>query len=270
MENNTNFTGQIFNFLWENKRKILKGLVVLVSIDLLLLFFYLIPSEIQQNLVLIKEAPNIVSMFTNHYLHGNFSHLFGNILLFTFFSFLILLVSILIKNEGIFYKLLLFNLLVMPFLLSSTWLIIEPNAKSVMGFSGVVASFLGSFVFLYVRDFLKSVKIKVNPVYAFLYIIFFFMFNYTVIYFVYYLNPIYPLFTLPWIPFYILSLKNLHYNGSESIKKAKIFASFPLLFILMFSIFLFPFKVGNTAITTHAVGFFYGLLALYLPAVAQK
>jgi len=203
----------LLRHLKRDYKQLIKGfLIILIIVTLLKVIFYLTPKEVQSSLILERNKPNLLTMWSNHFIHFDETHLRGNIEGFLISSTSLLIVLFFTKNIKLFYKLLILNLTIIPILLSSGWLFLSKVGLRIAGFSGVVASLFGSLL-LCPLIILNILGIKLNI----------------------------DLFTL-WVISLLISILLLRYSPIHQYFYLPRFILIIFLFILIILLFIWIFK----------------------------
>jgi len=154
----------LLRHLKRDYKQLIGGVFAIFSIVILLIvIFYLTPKEVQSSLILERNKPNLLTMWSNHFIHFDETHLWGNIKGFLISSTFLLIVLFFTKNIKLFHKLLILNLTIIPILLSLAWLFIfTKEGLRIAGFSGVIGSFLSSSILLYLFRVTNIFGIRLN------------------------------------------------------------------------------------------------------------
>jgi len=255
----------------DNKRDFTKGFTVIFLIEIILVVIFLLPANIKNYFILNRFNPTLVSIYAMNFTHENIIHLAGNLVVFTMISFYVLLLLSIMRKTNYFYKLLAINLLLIPVVLSLSWLYFQNNViKSLMqntlGFSGINASLSGSLIFIFFLYIVKVNKIELNLNYAFYSFLFFTVFYLCLIYFQY-LKQLTPLIVTSILSFsfYLLMIRSIKVLNKKLSKKWAIFlVSLSFVVIILFSNILFPVIIGNTDILIHYFGFILGIVVTFI------
>jgi hypothetical protein len=131
-------------------RRFSTGIVLTVFVELLLLAFFLIPQPYKDDMVLHRDHISVINLWTGHFVHVDTIHLLGNMALFAALAAFLLAVLAWQERLPSFRWLLGVNLLAVPPALSVVWIPMNvylfPTVARSLGFSGVNAAFVGSFV----------------------------------------------------------------------------------------------------------------------------
>lgn len=119
-------------------------IIFFIFIPALLGFMYILPMSIKKHFILLPSTPTILSIFFSNYVHLDLLHLLGNLLAYLFVIFLLFNYEI---NKQNFYKSSFLIFIILPFV--SSFLIIYrfPYLPPSIGFSAIVAGFMGYFIF---------------------------------------------------------------------------------------------------------------------------
>jgi len=119
-----------------------RDLFLLVAvIPFILSLLFLLPTSTKDQLILHKDSPQIYTLFTNHFIHKEADHFFNNIASYTVLIMPIYLLNLQAGQRRKFYLMMLSSFTLLPFLLSFLDLLIP--ARESLGFSGIVAAFVG-------------------------------------------------------------------------------------------------------------------------------
>ncbi len=116
----------------------------LLFIPVLLLSIFLLPDSIKNHFILKTSNPTLLSMFLSNYVHLNILHFLGNVLAYFFIIFLILNFE---TNRKLLYTTSLLMFLIMPFVSSFLLIRLFPTLPPSLGFSAIVAGFMGYLVY---------------------------------------------------------------------------------------------------------------------------
>ncbi|MEM5801993.1 MAG: rhomboid family intramembrane serine protease [Candidatus Aenigmatarchaeota archaeon] len=251
--------------LERNKDFLIRGLIIILTILSILIVIFFLPITFREKLVLNKFNPTIWTLYTTNFVHEDLEHLKWNLVGFATFSTLILIILSLFNSPKFFYKILLINLTVVPILLSIYWIFVETQNQYSLGFSGIVASIFGSFVFLYV-DLFRTIKVNINSRYAFVWLITFVAFVFALTYFPFH-NISVIMTLIISIFFYAITIKNIQILN-ERLNKTLVVISLTLIMpiILVFSSPFFPIdmaSINRTNLYTHFGGIVFGILTTF-------
>ncbi len=122
-------------------------------IPILLTFTYLLPENIKQDIILNLSNPTIISMFFSNYVHLELTHFLGNLISYLIVIFLLFNLE---TNRILFYRSSLLIFIILPFVSSFLVISIFPSLPPSLGFSAIVAGFMGYLVysvFRYIKEF---------------------------------------------------------------------------------------------------------------------
>jgi hypothetical protein len=255
----------------DNKRDFARGFAVIFLIETILVVIFLLPANIKNYFVLNRFHPTLASIYLMNFTHESVIHLAGNLAGFTIISFYVLLILSMMRKTSYFYKLLAVNLLLIPFILSLSWLyyqnnVIKSQLQNTQGFSGINASLSGSLIFVFFFYIVETIKIKLNFNYAFYSFLFFMVFYLCLIYFKY-LKQLTPFVvtSILSVSFYLLMIRSMKVlNEKLSKKLAVFFVSMPFVIIALLSNTFFPVNVGNVDILVHYFGFILGIVVIFI------
>ncbi len=253
--------------------------VFLIFIPVMLLSIFLLPESIKNLFILKTSNPTLLSMFLSNYVHLNIVHFINNVSTYFFVIFIILNLE---TKRKLLYTTSFLIFLILPFVSSFLLIWRFPTLPPSLGFSAIVAGFMGYLVysaFKYVKIFFYT---KVN--FFLLYLVL--MINLIVVAY----NLKTPvafqifIFAASIILFYLnrITIKEI---GTQIILKTKNllkqkligrFVYYYLLFVLtIFSIFYLPNLIpsniieGGSLINTfsHYLGYIFGL---FVPIIIDK
>lgn len=256
-----------------------KTILLIFFIPVILFIVFYLPSDIKESLILHKTHVTLINIFTNHFVHEEFTHITFNVISYTIVVPLLLILCYVLQKEKIFYKLFLTNLTLIPIFISLIWIpvnqFIWTGAQKILGFSGIVSSFCGMLIYTYI--FLLHEKLKINTTYAYISSLTLTPLLFGLTYFNFSINTLVIMFSLLAV-FLFFSYKtvksvNKKYEADliKICKKPKLVNSsvFILyLLIFLFSLALFPrnFIYGNVAINffVHYAGFIIGIAVSFV------
>lgn len=252
------------------------GLTLIFIILVILFFIFYLPSDVKELLILHRDYSNIYDLFTNHYVHEDFTnHLFPNMLTYLGAASSLYFTLSTLNEKRFFYKLFAFNCLIMPFILSLIWIpvnrLILTSFTRCYGFSGIAAAFLGLFIFAWML--LLHRKFAVNLTYAHFSATFLIALTFTLTYF----KPTTAIIatTMLLLAFFIVfayrTIKNIDPQAKnklqEKIRNPTIANLIPpalylliLVTIVILSLSLFPIQFIQNGITVNIFIHYAGLL----------
>lgn len=119
-------------------------------VELALLLVFLLPDAYKEILILHRGRTNVIDLWGSHYVHLDAVHLAGNMALFAVVAVFLAVALGWQGRIGRYQWLAAANLLIVPLALSLAWVPINaslfPGIERSMGFSGVNAAFVGSFL----------------------------------------------------------------------------------------------------------------------------
>lgn len=139
--------------------------IFLILLPSILLLTYLLPETIKNYLILRVSSPSLLSIFFSNYVHVDLLNFLGNFLSYFFIIFVLFNLE---TNKNLFYRSSFLIFIILPFV--SSFLIINilpPTLPPSMGFSAIVAGFMGYLVYSAFRYIKMFYYMKVN--YFFLY-----------------------------------------------------------------------------------------------------
>jgi hypothetical protein len=266
-----------------NKTKLVKGIMPLAVVELVLFGIFFLPSGIKENLVLHKNYTDFIDLLGNHYVHEDIQHILNNAIAFPLITLPMMLFLLRFeKNNRLFYKLLLINLLIVPLLTS---LIIMQSTRTIttsiertMGFSAINASLMGSFVMVYICRGLSNLKFK--KFFSFMAFIFLVPLMFVLSYskyvspaFLMKVIPILSILTVGCIVITFITIpKGVKKRIDRKYKKRSRFVLFyhmitPYVIVIAYSIALFPTNIvmngSLVGFYNHYVGLILGILTTY-------
>jgi hypothetical protein len=249
-----------------------KNLFLIFSVPVFLFFVYYLPAEMKEAFVLHLEFTNLADFYMMNFVHFTPDHILTNAFIYAFSAiFTCALFYLISEKKKLFLKIFLINLTLVPVLLSSFQFFVFNKiplwtAQRSIGFSGIAAAFLGSFVFSCILNLDRKFKIKtICPAVFCLSLTLFFLF--AVLYAKDY-NEILLIFAV--IAVLAVSFFTEKFCSAERLtreKKRELF-SYALLIYLLTAIFcfiLFPIVFRQNGegvnIPLHYLGFIFGLTA---------
>ena len=224
-----------FSYLRKEKLQILSFIVAVILISLILsVVYYLLPKNVMDAFKLDKSNPSIwwlVTFYTSHFLHGSTDHLLENLRGFWTGSIFLLFFLILSKKLNLFNKLLLIFLTILPYTLSSLWVILcyfLPNLQSCtarysLGFSGIVGALWGSAFFIGFTQLPEIYGIKMHPYFSYSFLFFTFLSLFALWY--RYRLPIFSE-VLPVVSFIFFLLVIRYVKLPKKMRKARLFVEY--------------------------------------------
>jgi hypothetical protein len=238
-----------------------RDLIIIFMIPVALFLLFLLPNNLKEMLVLHKDYSNVYDIFTTNFIHKEFNHLIGNVIVYIGAILLLYFLLLALNKKDLFYKLFIVNLSIVPVLISLIWIpvnrFIWTGPPESLGFSGIVSSICGMVVYAYIL--LLHEKIKINTFYVYLSSIFLIPLLFTLIYFTFTTG------MLMTVIFLTIGFLLTTYNTVRTIDKkavAILFILYLYLIITLFSSLLFPFlKGGDVKINffIHYIGFIIGM-----------
>ncbi len=203
---------------------------------------YLIPQPIKDaHFILNRINFSLESLFLTNYVHSEFSHFLGNLVVYLIVIYLIMSLE---KDKTKFYKITSLIFLLLPIILSAFTFKFLPQIAQSQGFSGIVAALIGYLAYALLTFLKIKWDIKVNKYFVYLII----MIN-LLIAFKSYAIPFWVLAILAMLGLILLYANSLglHQLIKTLIEKAATMGSKPLqfgyAFIYCFFIFLFLFSL---------------------------
>jgi hypothetical protein len=257
------------------------AIVFLVSAGVLSLFF--MPIGVKNPLRLFSVNATAVTIFGNNYIHFDFwNHLVPNVIAFLGVGLIMSFLLGTIGMRGLFYKVLIFNLFVTPWLASASWLLFGAKSFSPLtpafGFSGVVAAFAGALgvSFLLLTGGVMKFRFSYGVVAAIVFVPFVFALTYTFIIGLLALE--YALVAgAAFSAYFYLLYRTIDpevklRGGTKPSAMRKLYAlSLPYLILLIFSVVMFPLQIatksGEVNIFVHYVGLAIGIISTSLLSV---
>lgn len=253
-------------------------LAIIFLIPVILFTVFLLPNQIKESLILHREASTIYSIFTTHFVHMKITHLISNVISYLIVVLFLYTFLFVMDKTNFFRKFLFTNLLLMPFLISFIWVpvnqFISTGVKTSFGFSGIVSSLFGTFIYVYVILLHERVKIKTH--FAYISSIFFVLLLFILFYFKSSLYTVMILILVAivfgWSAY--KTVKSINKKAkTDLIKKAKrpkyakiflyisVFVLYLFIFVSAWHLFPIKFVIDNITINffIHYVGFILGL-----------
>jgi len=114
-------------------------------IPLALILFFVLPADLQNQIILKPLEPTLLSAFFSNYLHTNLEHLVGN--LFSYLTVMLLLFNLETDKKRFYFTALVMLTILPP--ISSTFIILVLSRiiSTSVGFSAIVAGLLGYMVY---------------------------------------------------------------------------------------------------------------------------
>jgi|GEM_PF-2430318 len=242
--------------------------IFFIFVPALLEFFYILPENIKNNFILLPSNPTIISIFFSNFVHQDLFHLLGNLVSYLFVIFLLFNFEV---NKKLFYKTSISIFLILPFV--SSFLIIYrfPYLPPSLGFSAIVAGFMGFLIFSafrYIKNFYYTKS------------------NYFLLYLILIINLIFvernlhasfnfQIFTLIILAILLflnrITIKEIGKKFIQDIKDSRNFGVFLYNYVLLVLSIIFIFflpnlipskiTVGNSIINiaSHYIGYIFGL-----------
>jgi hypothetical protein len=258
-------------------REILLDLSAILAIPLLLsILHFFLPENLKEMLILHKSYLIGYELLTNHFIHVNLQHLEGNIEYYLISICLLYFPLLALNKRKLFYTLFILNLTILPIIISLIWIPININIlhqqyERTLGFSGIVSSFLGIAVYVWILLFNKTLGI--NTLFAYISFTLVILVSFT---FVYTPNNLLLIFSTLAISLIllILTFKSINKKDEEKLVRR---TRFPLIvkllkvyiFVLYFGLFafafeMFPYNPAGTNIMVHYIGFVIGISTLFI------
>lgn len=256
----------------KNKRDFLKGTLLIISIELVLVLLFFLPAHIKEQLVLHKGYTNFIDLLGNNYVHEDVFHLSYNMIGYLIVSTSFFMLVFLLGDMKIFYRMFLLNLVFVPLAVSIIWMPINENVWTItnrtLGFSAVNAGLMGSVIISYVFDYLRLDKFNRILLSVFLPISLLLLYAY-----IYLKNPVLIAFIIPLVAIYVFSAfgaipDKSWLRGLKQIALSSLFYTAPFIFVILFSWSLFPANIvtesGIVGVYNHFSGFLVGLVVAYV------
>lgn len=116
--------------------------ILLCTLPLVLVGVYFLPTGTRGELVLDTANPTVWAAYATHFVHLDWYHLLGNLLIYVPTVAIAFLLCVLSGRRQLFWTMTVTLLLAFPFALSALQLIFPPD-RLVLGFSGINAGFAG-------------------------------------------------------------------------------------------------------------------------------
>lgn len=126
--------------LWSRSSLADAGLILAVPV--LLLAVFALPESLRSGLVLEYRSPDLLTVYTSHFVHRSAGHLWANVLGYAFVVPVTYVLCVMSGRRGLFRTVFLGLLVALPFALSAlNLLFVRPRVG--YGFSGVVMGYFG-------------------------------------------------------------------------------------------------------------------------------
>lgn len=137
---------------------------VFVGIPLALLAVAALPQHIQDLWTLYLDSPTLWAAYLTNFVHRDFIHLGNNLLAYVFLMAVLLPLAIFAEWKRELYLATLFFIAIVPFVVSyySVWVLRGTEVQTTVGFSGVIASFLGLLPILLFAFFQQAVSANIR------------------------------------------------------------------------------------------------------------
>lgn len=256
----------------QDKNGLIKGISLIVLVELILVLFFFLPASIKEQLVLHKGYTNFIDLLGNHFVHENTGHLLFNMIGYLIVSSMFFLVTFVCGSMKLFYRIFLLNLTVVPLIVSLIWMPVNANiwtiSERTLGFSSIGASFMGSVVVAYFFDYLRLNRINRILMSVFLPISLLLLFGY-----IYLKNIILATLIIPLVAIYAFSAfksvpNKLWLKGTKQTILTSVLYILPFIFVILFSWSLFPRSIvtenGVVGVYNHFSGFLVGIVAAFV------
>lgn len=255
----------------------LNDVIILSILPAILTILMFLQSNIIDSLKLHIKNPSWWQFFTSSFVHQGFSHYWGNISLFFILLFLQIIIISKMKEKRRYFYLSIFTIISFSIISSIFQLldfpIILPYVNTSMGFSGILAAFIGFTPIFWIEYISRSVKKCLTDGKYFFIILFYFSLSFIIVYYPYHKLLLLPiLFGGALVIAIFLYSKNTKdiFNGIISENNTIIYfllILLPLFFIIGIS-GLFPIipvrENGFVDILTHYLGLYYGLIVSFI------
>jgi hypothetical protein len=158
--------GSIRPFLDEIVRQTrLLDLLAVGLVPVVLTGIYTLPRETREAFVFETENPTILTAYTSYFVHLDWFHLLGNLVVYFPAVVIAYLLCVLSNRRTLFGITFLTLLVAFPFVLSAMQLIF-PRERLLLGFSGITAGIVGLACFALVGYVRTALAVEVNDRYA--------------------------------------------------------------------------------------------------------
>lgn len=137
-------------------------------IPIVLLTVASLPQNIQESWTLYLSSPSLWDAYLSNFVHGSFHHVGNNLIAYVFLMAVLLPLAVFADWKRELHVTMLFFLIVVPFVVSyySIWTLGGIGVETTVGFSGVVAVFLGLLPILLFAFFQRAVSSNIRVHYS--------------------------------------------------------------------------------------------------------
>jgi hypothetical protein len=143
-------------------------IIVFVAIPFILVSIAAFPRHIRESWTLYINSPTLVDAYLTNFVHGSVVHLGNNLLAYLFLMTVLLPLAVFAEWKQELYITMLVFLTVVPLVVSyySVWALRGTGLETTIGFSGVVAAFLGLHPVLLFAFFKQTVSSNIRIHYS--------------------------------------------------------------------------------------------------------
>ncbi|WP_248898219.1 hypothetical protein [Haloplanus halobius] len=143
-------------------------IAVFVAIPFVLVSISALPQHIQESWMLYVNSPTLEDAYLTNFVHGSVVHLGNNILAYIFLMSVLLPLAVFADWKQELYITMLFFLTAVPLVVSyySVWTLQGTGVETTVGFSGVVAAFLGLHPIILFAFFKRAVSSNIRVHYG--------------------------------------------------------------------------------------------------------
>lgn len=159
--------GEIW-FRTKSRTSCRERVAVFIVVPIILLAVAALPQNIQESWTLHLSSPSLGDAYLTNFVHGGFFHVGNNILAYSFLMAVLLPLAIFADWKRELYLTSVFFIAIVPFVVSyySVWTLHGTGVERTVGFSGVVASFLGLLPILLFAFFKRAVSSNIRVHYG--------------------------------------------------------------------------------------------------------
>ncbi|WP_138006498.1 hypothetical protein [Halalkalirubrum salinum] len=139
-------------------------IAVFVVVPVLLLIVAALPQPVKEAWTLHLGTPSLIEAYLTNFVHGGLIHLGNNLLSYVFLMAVLLPLAVFADWKRELYVTSFFFIAVVPFIVSyySVWTLQGTGVETTVGFSGVVAAFLGLLPILLFAFFQRAVSSNIR------------------------------------------------------------------------------------------------------------
>lgn len=143
-------------------------LIVFVAIPFVLVSIAAFPRHIRESWILYVNSPTLADAYLTNFVHGSVAHLGKNLLAYLFLMAVLLPLAVFADWKQELYITMLVFLTVVPLVVSyySVWTLRGTGLETTIGFSGIIAAFLGLHPLLLFVFFKRTVSSNIRVHYG--------------------------------------------------------------------------------------------------------